>query len=106
MAAFLTICSDCFFVPTNKMVPPWAARFRANSMALARLFLVFSKSKMWMPERVAKIYGFILGFHLEAECPKCAPLLSSSKRLISFIYYLSCPSASWRRDHFHSRNPD
>ena len=69
-----------FLVPTNKTTFLSLPNFLANSMAESRLFFVFSKSKISTPFLNPKIYGFIFGFRLVCEYPKCIPL-----RYISLI---------------------
>ncbi len=60
-------------VPTNSTLPPAWTVAETNSSARANSGTVCDRSRMWMPLRAPKMYGFMRGFQRWVWWPKCAP---------------------------------
>src|SRR5919198_1033064 len=52
--------------------------------------IVFCKSRMWMPLRAVKMYGFIFGFQRLVWCPKCTPASSSWRMVMPCAGCMAC----------------
>ena len=87
-----TISLACFLVATKRILRPLLARAFISSAASSTLTTVLCRSMMWMPFFWSKIYGAILGFHLRARCPKCAPASSNSWKFVLdiIVCFLFC----------------
>src|SRR5687768_15446214 len=67
----------CFFVPTNRTLPPSDEMSRVKAYASSTLVSVCCRSMMWIPLRSMKMKRFIFGFQRRAWCPKWTPDSSS-----------------------------
>ena len=94
-AAFSATTSlACFLVATKRTLRPLRAISLSTSAASSIFTTDLCRSMMWIPFFWSKMYGAILGFHLRARCPKCAPASSSSWKLVldimsfdSFLFF-------------------
>ena len=78
----------CFLVATNRILRPERASSFIASAASSIFTTLLCRSMMWIPFFWSKIYGAILGFHLRARCPKCAPASSNSWKFVLGIFSL------------------
>src|SRR3546814_555965 len=60
-------------VPTNSTLPPCDTVCDTKSCARAKSGTVWDRSRIWMPFRSPKMYGFMRGFQRCVWWPKCAP---------------------------------
>src|SRR6266446_2014753 len=107
LASSATASCACFLVPTNNIVPPWAASCSTNLYASFRRVTVCCRSMIWMPLRSIKINGAILGFQRRVWCPKCTP--ASRSCFIEIIFakngssLFDPPLFSYQRKGSHTR---